>query len=183
MQFVRSAAEMLVSPRETIRGIVDRDPTQYVIFLAWWSGTAGLLYSMILSADEKKSELPVVALVILAAYMGPLMGFFYVYLAAALTRLTGGMLGGSATFADCRAAIAWGSLPLVGALLLCPFASSLPGLFTYLGLVIWMLVIQVAALAEVHRLSTARGVLAAFLAWLLYVAFVVAMVLAYWTSR
>jgi hypothetical protein len=186
-------ATVMVSPRQTIRAIVDRDATQCVILLAWLSGIAGAVGSISIKADER--GLPLAFYLGLALYLGPLAGFFHTYTGAALVRLTGGWLGGRATFTECRAAMAWGAMPLICALPLWCIGFSifglalvrdrsfgLPGTSVIRGaellLAVWAVALQVACTAEVHRFSTIRAILTAVLSWIIFVGVLVAMVLA-----
>ncbi len=190
---LRSAAAILFRPRQTIRAIIDQDPTRCVILLAWLSGVAGTLGSITVKASDR--ELPLAFYICLAIYLGPLIGFFHIYSGAALARLTGSWLGGGATFAECRAAMAWGAMPLVCALPLWSIGLSVFGmallrersfglsatlaiLATQLLLAVWALTLQVACTAEVHRFSMTRALLTAVLAWILFVGSLVALVLA-----
>jgi len=188
-----AAAAILVRPRQTIRAIVDQDPTRCVILLAWLSGVASALGSTTVKAGDH--QFPLAFYIGLAIYLGPLVGFFHTYTGAALARLTGRWLGGRATFAECRAAMAWGAMPLVGALPLWAIGFSTFGmalvqerafgirgtvviLATQLVLGVWALTLQVACTAEVHRFSTTRGLLTAVLAWIVLLGSLVALVLA-----
>jgi len=103
-------AAILIRPRQTIRAIVDRDPARYVILLAWLSGVASGLGSITVKAG--RPELPLAFYIGMALYLGPLIGFVHTYAGGALAHMTGSWLGGMATFAECRAALAWGAMPL-----------------------------------------------------------------------
>lgn len=187
-----SPAAILVRPRQTIRAIVDQDPTRYVILLAWLSGVASAFGTITAKAGDR--ELPLAFYIGLALYLGPLTGFFHTYTGAALARLTGSWLGGEATFAECRAAMAWGAMPLVCALplwvigfsavgiaLIREHAFGIRGTFVILGtqllIWVWAFTLQVACTAEVHRFSTARALLTAVLGWIVFIGSLIALVL------
>lgn len=100
-------------PRGTIRGIVNSDPTTFVLPLAMLSGFGNGLTRLFKSQTV---ELPVAGLLVGSIIGGALGGFIGIYLMGFLVRMTGGWLGGRATAQEVRAALAWSSIPIVALL-------------------------------------------------------------------
>jgi hypothetical protein len=169
---------IFIKPRQTIRAIVDEDPTQFVILLTWLSASATALGTGIEKMQEGESRLPFAFYAVLAVYVFPPLAFAYTYTAAALITVVGGWLGGDASFAECRAALAWASIPLIATVppLFIPHpivAWALSLLFA-----LWAMVLQVACIAEVHRFAAWRAMIAALLAWILILASLIGFVVA-----
>lgn len=179
-------------PRGTIRQIVDRDPRYRVIFLvvlgAELAASWGLLIKPSalqiapqLAPEMVQHTLRTVSLAALVA--SPIFAIISLYGAGALLRWTGGLLAGTATATEVRAAIAWSTVPAIvstaiSLLGLATGAMTLPvppnpvglhvGLQTLLGqvnlfeviyliLAIWGAVIWLKCLGEVHRFSAWRA--------------------------
>ncbi|MCA9938385.1 MAG: YIP1 family protein [Anaerolineales bacterium] len=103
-------------PRETIRWIVDTDPTRHVILLA---ALTGIAQSLNRAANRNMGDsLTVLALLGIAVFIGPIGGVISIHIMGALLRWSGSLLGGQATSEEVRAAIAWSSVPIIWALLL-----------------------------------------------------------------
>jgi len=118
---------------------------------------------------------------------GPLSGILSLYLMGALMQWTGSWLGGEATAEEVRAAYAWSAVPMISTLLLWipRFALGGTGLFTtaspleaypiLLGGIeivegvigIWMFVILLKCLGEVHRYSAWKALLSLILSLLI----------------
>ncbi len=179
------------APRATIRQIVDTNPRYRVIFLVAL-GTevavvGGLLTGLPKGSHELGTSLPPetaqhVWRLLLAAMLvlGPVFAIISLYLSGALMRWAGGVLGGTATSVQVRAAIAWSSIPsiagaAVNVLGLAIGVISVPmqpqkfeGLRTVAAqfngfsvivaiLAIWATVIFLKCLAEVHGFSAWRA--------------------------
>jgi hypothetical protein len=110
------------APRATIRQIVNTNPRYRVIFLIVLGTevavTGGLLTGMPEGSHELGTSLSpetaqYVWRLLLAAMLvvGPLFAVFSLYASGALMRWAGGVLGGTATAVQVRAAIAWSSIP------------------------------------------------------------------------
>ncbi len=97
-------------PRGTIRAIVDTDPTRSVLLLAMIYGISSTLSRSMQRSPGDYLSLSV--LLILALAGGSLSGIIINYLMAALVRWTGSWIGGVASVIECRAALAWGAVPM-----------------------------------------------------------------------
>ncbi len=170
---------MFVRPRQTMRQILDDDPTRLVALLAMLGGVLTVLDSA--SIDSMGERIPVPTIFAMAIPVGVLTGFIMLYLGGAVIQLTGSWLGGRATAVEVRAALAWGRVPIYWAgLLWLPylgffggevFMSEMPSvtaqpwlLFVLInlavvetGLGVWGLVTLVLAVAEAHRFSGWRS--------------------------
>ncbi len=168
-----------VKPRETIRNIVDTNPTKYVTVLAMLAGIRQALDRA--SSRNTGDSLPLVAILAVCIIVGPIGGIFSLYLSGALFRWTGSWLGGQASSEEVRAAIAWSSVPTIFILpLWIPellifgeelFTSSTPRIesnpllaiillgFALIEIVvgIWAFVVLLKSLGEVHRFSAWRA--------------------------
>ena len=172
-------------PRETIRRIVDTDPTKYVITLTL---SRGLVTSVVLLvASGLVSSLPLLTVLGIAIVLGPVANIVFLYIGSALLRLTGRLLGGRASSQEARAAWAWSGWPtMFSTALLAPIRMVLDGipgapntfeissaLFKILwggypalatSMQLWTTVIMLKCFAEVHRFSAWRA-WAAFIIW------------------
>ncbi len=179
-------------PRSTIRTIVDTEPTRGVIALASVSGFGGALGQLL--QGKPAEELTLGASLGLSAFIGPLAGIIYLYIAAAVVRMTGGWLGGRATAEEVRAALAWGSVPnlvsmvmIIGSLLAIGpnFFRPEPGappdqalalvLGVSLSINIWGMIVTLKCLGEVQRFSALAAFASALLALLIVLAVLVAL--------
>ena len=100
-----------IKPRETIRKIVDTDPTKYVTVLAMLAGIGQALDRA--SSRNMGDSLPLIALLGLCLIFGPSGGSISLYIGGALYRWSGSWLGGQASSEEVRAAIAWSSVPII----------------------------------------------------------------------
>ncbi len=158
-------------PRETIRRIVAVNPRYGVVLLAALSGSSTTLMRWP-GLDE--ASLGLMALLVLACTLGPLMGIAFLWIGAWIVRGVGrAMMGGQATPEEMRAALAWANVPQVAALpvalimtvLAAPTVSlgpsvALGALAVLLGLAslvlgIWGLVIACNTVAEVQGYPSA----------------------------
>ncbi len=164
-----------VKPRETMRWIVDTDPTRQVVLLAVLGGIAQFLDRA--AGRSLGDTLSVSVILIIALFVGSIGGLISLHIGGALLRWTGSWFGGQATSEEVRAAIAWSSVPTIWALLLwIPelmlfeeelFTTATPRidanpllLFFLLGFAavevvigIWTIVVFLKCLGEVHRFS------------------------------
>jgi hypothetical protein len=178
-----------VSPRRTIRQIVDNNPSQSVYLLGALAG----IYRFLNQAAKRSlgDYMSLGEILVLAILIGSLLGIFVVFVGGELFRWVGSKLYGKATAAQVRAAIAWSSVPeIILLLLFCPliimygrdyFSSSIdwmsPMIFRliigvgFLGLLllIWRAVLFVNCLAEVHEFSFWKGLLTTVLGLLIVI--------------
>jgi Yip1 domain len=191
-------------PRGTIRAIVDTDPSRSVLPLAMIYGISSTLGRSMQKSPGDVLSLPVVLGIALIG--GSIVGIIWIYIMAALVRWTGSWLGGRATLDECRAAIAWGSVPSAVNLAL---MLGLIGVFGHdlfrttglddvgmtkgvillvvgLGQVVigvWAAILTVKTVAEVHRFSAWRSLSAFLLIVAVMLGVIVAIVLAVFALR
>jgi hypothetical protein len=156
-------------PRATIRGIVDHDVSYHVTFLAVVSGA-------LISLERQWSLPPSFAafplVVVLAVIGGAIGGLIELYANGVLLKWAGARLGGVATAAEVRAALAWSRVPIVAAVSIGilsiligsggPVAedgsqSSLSVLTLDGVLGLWAFVVTLKCVGEVHRFSAWRA--------------------------
>lgn len=154
-------------PRATIRAIVDANPRRHVWLLA---AASGLGWPVLGGPTAVRP---------LLFFIAPVGAVVLLYVNGALVRWTGSWLGGSASSAEVRAALAWSNVPTIF-LLAIRVAASLLGadlLFAgrgalawtiFRGLVsLWVSGLTLVCLAEVHRFSMLRATWSLLLAGLL----------------
>jgi hypothetical protein len=168
------------SPRKTIRSIVESNPNQQLIILAALIGISFLLEQ--LSTRNIGDTQPLFIIFIIAAIAGPLLGIIFVYILGALLHWTGSWFGGQASATETRAAYAWSWVPNLWILVLwIPklalfgmelFTSTTPRIesnpvlalillaFSLIELVvgIWVIIIFILCLSEVHRFSIWKAI-------------------------
>jgi hypothetical protein len=106
-------------PRATIQHIIDTDPEKQVVALAALSGIVQTFLNAISRSLGDQVALPVLLGLILI--VGPILGVIGLYLWAVLLRWTGRWIGGNARTLNLRAAVAWGSAPMIlGGIFLVP---------------------------------------------------------------
>jgi Yip1 domain len=127
-------ARILVSPRPTIRSIVDRDPRYRVVALAIISGFIGALAAAIQIRSPKAFKIGAHAIPAIASstmwkirigqvISSPIVAIGFLYLKGAILRWSGGLLGGQARAVEVRAALGWSSVAsLLTALVIIAFA-------------------------------------------------------------
>ena len=164
---------LLGGPRQTMRQILDADPTRLVVPLAMLAGVLTVLDRA--SIQSMGDRMPVSSIFAMAIPVGVIVGLIMLYIGGAVIQLTGSWFGGRATAAEVRAALAWGRMPFYWAGLLwlpyiglfggevfmgeMPSVEAQPWLLLVLlnlavlemGLGIWGLVTLVFAVAEAHR--------------------------------
>jgi len=172
------------SPRATMRKIVDNDPAHFVIGIAWVAGALAALDLEIQFNDG--GPLPGIPqfLINLFSSMGPfalaglafslgVLGVAMLFLFGFLYWWAGGVLGGTATAAEVRSALAWTQAPaiyvtilgVIVAVMSQPALNAQPGAVTSIGwwsiarplLGLWVFVIGLKTLGEVHRFSAWRA--------------------------
>ena len=100
-----------IKPRETIRYIINTNPTKYVFIIAMVYGMLEFLNKAI----EKNygESMSLVSIFIQSIVFGSLLGILALFINAALIKWTGKWIGGKANFDEIMAAIAWGIVPLL----------------------------------------------------------------------
>lgn len=174
-------------PRATIRKIVDSDPRRFAVGIAWIAGAlAALDLETWLNSRQAPPNIPEFVMNWLGA-MGSfalaglsfslgVLGVGMLYLLGFLYRWSGGVLGGTATAVEVRGALAWTQVPAIYvtilgvaiAILSPQAAASQPGAAPTIPwwpvvralLGIWVLVISLKTLGEVHRFSAWRAAVA-----------------------
>lgn len=169
---------MWLHPRLTIRAIVDSaDPTQSIYRLAALRGVKQALSEETLPAAlflhayfGNTGE--IFASIAAAVIVGILFGLLGMKVSGAVTGAIGRALGGVATNDETRTALAWAGLPTIaglplallftilaslgkGELMVTPTLTVGQTVFAVLNL--WTVILTVAALAEVHRVSLVRA--------------------------
>ena len=179
---------MWTRPRRTMRAILEANPRRFVIPLAVLAGFGDALDRASGQSIGDGNNLPVWAIVLLCAVVGPLGGLLVVYGGGWLLRLAGGWLGGRASNVGARSAVAWSSVPLAWSLLLWPpelaligremFTTATPTLDAYpvlwlpfgflilleVAIGIWAFVVYLKALGEAHGFSAWRSLAATVIA-------------------
>jgi hypothetical protein len=175
---------ILFSPRETIRKIVDTDPTRDVVGLAWIAGAVSALDSRMQLANLKLPEgYPQVPLpesgpigAAVTSFIVGLMTIAMIYVLGRLYRWSGARLGGTANSVQVRSALAWGYLPALYAAIveITVFIVAgdaeggnrgilLLGQLIALVLFFWSGVVSMKCLGEVHGFSAWRAFCATLL--------------------
>jgi Yip1 domain len=193
-------------PRATIRSIVDSNPRRYVLLLAITAGITAAFAALaagrpvaftIGSHPIAQTSLARWELSGLAKLVGyPLFDVAVLFVDGWLIRWAGGLLGGTATAVEVRAAVAWAWLIWIAAnLLYLPFALS--GLVRpyqqdairslhdltaviqhnivvtggiFIVLTVWQLVVALKCVAEVHRFSFLRALGAYLICLFIFIA-------------
>ncbi len=165
------------SPRATIRRIVSVNPRYQVVGIAALSGA--------LSALEARWSQPpppgsggVVAwpvLVVFSVVIWAILSIVWLYLVGAFFKWAGAVLGGSATYAGVRAALAWAQVPVIVALAIgilsillgtgapmVPFGGPQRDTSASVSLLhgafgIWSFILTLKCVGEVHRFSAWRA--------------------------
>ncbi len=109
-----------ISPRETIREIVNRDPTYRVIMLAGLAGALAALNFMLGTAPSftatplLASLVPYLPILTLASpFLGAAFGILGLYTTALTIDWSGRVLGGVGNALTLRAALAWSGVPQI----------------------------------------------------------------------
>jgi hypothetical protein len=109
-----------MSPRETIRKIVNRDPTHQVIMLGALAGALAMINSLLGAAlgfmptPLPASLVPYLPLLTFASpFLGAAFGIAGLYISAFVFEWSGRVLGGAGTSQTVRAAVAWSEVPQI----------------------------------------------------------------------
>lgn len=176
-----------IKPRETIREIIDFDPTYLVFPLALFTGLARVVDRAMSRNMGDRYDLGF--LILFSIVAGPLVGIVSIYIGGSLFSWMGKYFGGQGSTKEVRAALAWSAIPAIlivfldfGDLVLfrieefsiytpnidpIPEGSSstivLIGILWFvlsrlrLAILIWSAVLSIKCLAEAHRFSTWRS--------------------------
>ena len=165
-------ATIWTKPRATIRRIVETDVRYQVTFLAILSG-ALIWLERRWSNPSTAAAFPM--LVVIAVVVGALLGIMELYVNGALLKWAGAALGGVASYAEVRAALAWSRVPVIVAVSIgilaillgsggptIPFADDAPDssgsmLLLHSALLLWGFIIMLKCVGEVHRFSAWRA--------------------------
>lgn len=164
------------SPRATFRRIVDHGPEEHLVLILFMFG--GFAHALdIASVRDWGDILPLPAIFLICAIVGPVGGVVGFCVYGALLKWTGGWIGGQGSSVQIRAAIAWSYVPLIWALILWVpelalfgqdiFTSEMPSIATNPSLVslffgfviikiiigIWAFIIHLKCIGEVQKFS------------------------------
>jgi hypothetical protein len=178
-----------VKPRAVIRSILDGGSYRHIHKLAMIGGIGRALF--ITSNGNLGDKFPVGSILVFCFVVGPLLGLFSLYAWSAFITWTGRWFGGTGTQGQVRVANAWAAIPQIyGAFLWLAmiawlgdeaFQKHMPRLedphwltmllyFLVFAIhMVWMLIVEVKAVAEVHRFSFWKGLLAAVTARILLI--------------
>jgi hypothetical protein len=197
--WVNSWFTIWYEPRSTIRRIVDTDARRFVVGIAFVTGAMASIYSQVAVSTVSVSSLPhlprfgTIGLT-LSTIISGVLSVISLYGLAALYRWSGHILGGTATRIEMRSALAWAEVPglylglanIVAALIGydapgAPSAVSANGVVDFIA-GIWIFVISLKCIGEVHRFSAWRALGAIILGFLAMIAVVVAIVGTIWLA-
>ena len=200
--WVNSWFTIWYEPRATIRRIVDTDARRFVVGIAFASGAMAAIYSQLALSTASVSSLSSVPHLphfgtiglTLSTIISGVLSVISLYGLAALYRWSGHILGGTATRVEMRSALAWAEVPglylglanIVAALIGsdvpgAPSAVSASGVVDFIA-GIWIFVISLKCIGEVHRFSAWRALGAIILSFLAMLAVVVAIVGTIWLA-
>jgi len=178
------------SPRATIRKIVDSNPRRFAVGIAWIAGAlAALDLEIQFNSGQAPPNIPEFVINRLGsmgsfglagfAFSLGVLGVVMLYLLGFLYRWSGGVIGGTATAAEVRAALAWTQAPAIYVTILGVVIAILtpeaparepgapPGIpwwsVVRVLLGFWIFVISLKTLGEVHRFSAWRALVAMIL--------------------
>jgi hypothetical protein len=177
---LRPLFALWIAPRETIRRLVDTDPTRYVIGLAMLRGALGRLEIAWFSALSQRTPLgPLWPLgVAFGVVLGAMVGVIGLYVGAWLVGIFCRILGGISSAIEMRAALAWSHVPgitaaavsialvLFGAIdppefkhsrLPVMTGSTIELMLVNVVLIGWGVVVQLNCIGEVNRFSAWRA--------------------------
>jgi hypothetical protein len=166
-------------PRATIRGIINSDPTRYVILLAAIGPAMNALAGQWSKAIANNANLSVLWPLWVAASVAiqAALGVLFLYIFGAVFKCSGALLGGVASRLEVRAALAWSQVPGIAAVIILliavlsgiPIPQRTPGTMPHIDpafykilvveavLGIWGFVISLKCMGEVHRFSAWRA--------------------------
>lgn len=165
-------------PRATIRRIVETDVHYRVVFLAMLAGALSRLETRWALVPGTPGSAAFPMLVVFSVVIGAIAGIIGLYINGVLLKWSGSMLGGIATYADVRAALAWAEVPVIVAVSigilsiligtggpLMPFGGSGADTSLSVSLLhavfgIWSFILVLKCVGEVHRFSAWRALAA-----------------------
>jgi hypothetical protein len=117
-------ARIFVSPRATIRAIVDRDPRDRVIAIAAIAGFVGALAAAIQFRSPSafsigKQSIPTIApatmwrIRLVQVIVSPIVAIIFLYIRGSILRWSGELFGGTARTVEVRAAVGWSLVPAI----------------------------------------------------------------------
>jgi hypothetical protein len=162
-------------PRATIRRIVEIDVHYQVLFLAMLAGALSRLEARWAQPPGTPGSAAFPLIVVLSVIGGAIAGLIGLYINGALLKWSGTILGGIATYAEVRAALAWAEVPVIVAVSIgilsiligtggpmMPFVGngaessvSVSLLHAVFGL--WSFILVLKCVGEVHRFSAWRA--------------------------
>jgi hypothetical protein len=169
-----------IAPRETMRRLVDTDPTRYVIGLAMLRGALGRLEIAWFTALSQRTPLSPLWPVGVAfrVVLGAIVGVIGLYVGAWLIGMSCRILGGVSSALEMRTALAWSHVPGITAaalsIALVLFGAVDPPEFKHhrlpvmsgptielllvnVVLISWGVVVQLNCIGEVNRFSAWRA--------------------------
>jgi xanthosine utilization system XapX-like protein len=186
IESLRPFFSLWIAPRETIRRLVDTDPTRYVVGLAMLRGALGRLEIAWFSALSQRT--PVSPLwpvgVAFRVVLGAILGVIGLYVGAWLVGIFCRILGGVSSAIEMRAALAWSHVPGITAatvsIALVLFGAVNPPEFKHsrlpvmtgstielmlvnAALIGWGVAVQLNCIGEVNRFSAWRALAAILL--------------------
>lgn len=114
-----------LSPRNTVRHLVQTDPDHLILVLAALAGVAQVLDRA--SGRSMGDTVSFPMILGFAVLLGPIFGVLTLYISSALIAWTGRWIGGSAPSRHIRTAMAWAGVPVVAALVLWVIAIAVLG--------------------------------------------------------
>lgn len=175
---------MWTAPRKTVRKLIQTNPN-YGIF---WLSAAYMLQLVFycLNFWSIGFKAPHYALIFPSLLLSPVLGFIWMFFYGWILRFTGSWFGGGAPTAHLRAALVWSRLPMILSLPLWlslwiydprgVFIQHGPGIQSFLvhGSLLffkaWSLALFVPALSEVQGFSYLRSIANTLVAWVIYTA-------------
>jgi hypothetical protein len=174
--WVDSWSTIWYRPRATIRSIVDTDARKFVLGIAWFAGALAALNEevMLATVDLSSTRMPHLPRLgplgtAIFAFISGVISIITIYAGGSLFRWAGAILGGTATRVEVRAALAWAQVPtlyltvvvIIAALLGLdlPTLSAPTSVFGAVESIIalWIFVILLKCVGEVHRFSAWRA--------------------------
>lgn len=111
---IRPFKTIWLSPRDTVRWIVAKNPELHVVLLVCLAGVGETLDRA--SVRNLGDQMPIAAILGIACVFGPLGGLFSLWIGSHLIRISGTWIGGIGSREHIKTAIAWASVPAVFAL-------------------------------------------------------------------
>ncbi len=179
-------ATMWTSPRSTVRAVVNVSPKYGVFCLAWIYALQNYLYFA--SYWSFGLSFSFFTILLIGVFGSPLIGLAWIYFTGWVYYVTGKWLGGAATQAHLRTAIAWSKIPASISLLMwlilmiagaeTIFINGVSGPSTlFLNFIlfilgVWSLVLLIQSVREVQGFSLGKTLLNLIFAWIVSWVFV-----------